>query len=149
MGSVLLTLSCISLTAFLLRRRSVGSPLTTQLAIMHLLWLASELRRRNIPFDKVERCIRCFPQIVSLACKAVLSAIINLDFAAHDANDFEPFDNEAVTFMDAIDHDPIATLRTIVRPNSRDERPAALRDVVTHWSSALLMIERAILLREL
>lgn len=49
---------------------------------------------------------RCFPHIVNLACKAVLTAITNMDFAADDADDYEP---------GGAFRDPIATLRTLVR----------------------------------
>lgn len=44
---------------------------------------------------------RCFPHVVNLACKAVLTAITNMDFAADDAEDCNP--NSTAT-------DPIATL---------------------------------------
>lgn len=63
---------------------------------------------------------RCFPHIVNLACKAVLGAITNLNFASQDAPDFIPSAppgprTEAQSFMDAIDRNPIATVRTVVR----------------------------------
>jgi hypothetical protein len=80
------------------------------------------LAERNIKFDKILRHIRlvspvvanyvtniqsrCFPHVVNLACKAVLRAITNMDFAADDANDYEPSNMPS---------DPIATLRTLVR----------------------------------
>jgi hypothetical protein len=38
-----------------------------------------------------------------------------MDFAATDADDFVPPDAGAETFLDAIDRDPIATVRTTVR----------------------------------
>lgn len=50
-----------------------------------------------------------------LACKAILAAITDLDFASIDANHFEPRGDEATSFMDALDRDPIATIRSIVR----------------------------------
>ncbi|KAJ6579526.1 hypothetical protein DFH09DRAFT_1077151 [Mycena vulgaris] len=65
-------------------------------------WLTRELRRRNIPFDKVERRIR---------------AITDLDFAATDVNDFEPFGDDATTLLDAVDRDPIVTSVLISRIN--------------------------------
>ncbi|KAK6971523.1 HAT family dimerization domain-containing protein, partial [Favolaschia claudopus] len=65
--------------------------------------------------------------------------------------------------LDALDRDPIATIRTVVRQVSSSVRRhffsavlralekkdlQLLRDVVTRWSSTLLMVERAILLRQ-
>ncbi|KAJ7278309.1 hypothetical protein C8J57DRAFT_1465460 [Mycena rebaudengoi] len=68
----------------------------------------------------------------------------------------------AATFMDAIDRDPITTLHTIIRQirSSSLRRQffadilktlklkdlELLQDVITHWSSTLLMIERGLLL---
>lgn len=62
------------------------------------------------------RC-RCFPHVVNLACKAVLSTITNLDYAAENANDYvpEPVETEPDTFIDAVFRDPIATVRSLVR----------------------------------
>ncbi|KAJ6592813.1 hypothetical protein B0H19DRAFT_1204861 [Mycena capillaripes] len=73
-----------------------------------MMVLESELNKRGVPFRKLERRIRCFPHIVNLACKAVLGAITDMDFAASGAADFEPA-------AAAIDRDPIATVRTTVR----------------------------------
>ncbi|KAJ6556030.1 ribonuclease H-like domain-containing protein, partial [Mycena capillaripes] len=107
---------------------------------------------------------RCFPHIVNLACKAVLSAITDMDFAASEAADFEPAAGEPGTFLAAIDRDPIATVRTtvrVIRASSlrrqyfsevlkalQQKDLQLLRDVDTRWSSTLIMIDRAILLRE-
>ncbi|KAK6992491.1 ribonuclease H-like domain-containing protein, partial [Favolaschia claudopus] len=123
--------------------------------------LAAEFRTRRIPFDIVNRRIRCFPHIVNLACKAVLSAITDMDFAASDAPDFNrDAGEEAHTFLDAIARDPVATIRTSIRASSlrrqyfsevlkalQQKDLQLLRDVDTRWSSTLLMIDRAILLR--
>ncbi|KAK6969568.1 hypothetical protein R3P38DRAFT_2814139 [Favolaschia claudopus] len=97
-------------------------------------------------------------------CKAVLSAITNMDFAAPGADDFVPGGAEPRTFLDAIARDPIATVRTSVRVirasslrrqyfsevlkalHMRDLQ--LLRDVDTRWSSTLIMIDRAVLLQE-
>ncbi|KAK7006945.1 HAT family dimerization domain-containing protein, partial [Favolaschia claudopus] len=126
--------------------------------------LASELRKRGIPFNRVQRRIRCFPHIVNLACKAVLAAITNMDFAAITANDFVPQGGEPRTFGAAVARDPIATLRTsirLIRASSlrrqyfsevlkalQKKDLQLLRDVDTRWSSTLIMIDRAVLLRE-
>jgi hypothetical protein len=75
------------------------------------------LKERNIYFDAVLRHIRsvhiiislrmfiilcrCFPHIVNLACKAILSTITNMDFAAKETED-EEFEGTL--------SDPIATL---------------------------------------
>lgn len=64
---------------------------------------------------------RCFPHIVNLACKAVLSAITNLDYAMENAPDFDPdlhddpeqFDPDG--WRDQVKRDPIAALRTLIR----------------------------------
>ncbi len=53
--------------------------------------------------------------IVNLACKAVLTAIMDLEFVALDAADFEPTVEEANTFSTALQHDPIALVRTLVQ----------------------------------
>ncbi|KAK0442063.1 ribonuclease H-like domain-containing protein, partial [Armillaria borealis] len=106
---------------------------------------------------------RCFAHIVNLACKAVLTAITDLEFAALDAADFEPTVEEANTFGAALQRDPIALVRTLVRVIRASslrrqffsEVVAALdlnnlqllRDVITRWSSTLLMIDRALYLR--
>ncbi|KAJ7691514.1 ribonuclease H-like domain-containing protein [Mycena olivaceomarginata] len=106
---------------------------------------------------------RCFPHVVHLACQAILKAITDMNFADSDATPFEPSGNVATTFMDAIDRDPIATLRAIVRQirSSSLRRHffsdvlkslqlkdlELLRDVITRWSSTLLMIDRGLLLR--
>ncbi|KAJ8584034.1 hypothetical protein M405DRAFT_747679, partial [Rhizopogon salebrosus TDB-379] len=99
----------------------------------------------------------CFPHIVNLACKAVLKAITNLDYATEDAQDFVPEGPQARTLLDAIKRDPIATIRasSIRRQYFSAALKAMekkdlqlLRDVDTQWSSTLLMIERAIILRE-
>ncbi|KAG2338125.1 hypothetical protein BDR05DRAFT_894155 [Suillus weaverae] len=102
-------------------------------------------------------CYRCFPHIVNLACKAVLGAITNLDFSSQDPQC-------SPCFMDAIDCDPSATVRTVVhviRASSlhcqyfttilnalKQKDLQLLRDIDVHWSSTLLMVERAILLHE-
>ncbi|KAJ7809475.1 hypothetical protein B0H14DRAFT_3759706 [Mycena olivaceomarginata] len=115
---------------------------------------------------------RCFPHVVHLACQAILKAITDMNFADSDATPFEPSGNVATTFMDAIDRDPIATLRaisssviflqTLVQIRSSSLRRhffsdvlkslqlkdlELLRDVITRWSSTLLMIDRGLLLR--
>ncbi|KAJ7848736.1 hypothetical protein B0H14DRAFT_2259389, partial [Mycena olivaceomarginata] len=96
---------------------------------------------------------RCFPHIVNLACKAVLGAITDMDFAASGAADFVP----GPTIIDAIARDPVATIRasSLRRQYFSDVLKALqqkdlqlLWDVDTRWSSTLIMMDRAILLRE-
>ncbi|KAF7328561.1 HAT family dimerization domain-containing protein [Mycena venus] len=130
-----------------------------------MAFLEIEPRKRKIPFRKLHRRIRCFPHIVNLACKAILGAITNMDFAASGAADFVPGPAAPPrTILDAIAHDPVATVRTSVRVirafslrrqyfsevlkalQMKDLQ--LLRDVDTRWSSTLIMIDRAILLRE-
>lgn len=62
-----------------------------------------------------DQLVRCFPHVVHLACKAILKAITDVQYAENDAANFEPHGDSANTFMDAIQRDPIATLRTVVR----------------------------------
>ena len=52
---------------------------------------------------------------MNLACKEVLKAITNIDFAAEDADDFNPATGASSSLADALNHDPIATLRTVIR----------------------------------
>ncbi|KAJ7277820.1 hypothetical protein C8J57DRAFT_1060348 [Mycena rebaudengoi] len=100
-------------------------------------------------------CSSCFPHIVHLVCKAILKAVTDTNFADNNADNYEPRGGPAATFMDAIDRDPIATLRTIIRQVFLSHCSVMqalkdlelLRDVITHWSSTLLMIERGLLLR--
>ncbi|KAJ7793825.1 hypothetical protein B0H13DRAFT_2171692, partial [Mycena leptocephala] len=129
-----------------------------------MVFLERELIRRKIPFCKFKRRIRCFPHIVNLACKAVLGAITDMDFAAPEADDFVPPRTPADNFLGAIVGDPVATIRTtvrVIRASSlrrqyfseilkalQQKDLQLLRDVDTRWSSTLLMIDRAILLRE-
>ncbi|KAJ7922560.1 hypothetical protein B0H13DRAFT_1982940 [Mycena leptocephala] len=129
-----------------------------------MVFLERELIRRKIPFCKLKQRIRCFPHIVNLACKAILGAITDMDFAAPEADDFVPPLNPADNFLAAVEGDPVATIRTtvrVIRVSSlrhqyfseilkalQQKDLQLLRDVDTRWSSTLLMIDRAILLRE-
>ncbi|KAK0224950.1 hypothetical protein EDD85DRAFT_778147, partial [Armillaria nabsnona] len=98
---------------------------------------------------------------VNLACKAVLTAITNLDHALDHSHgsDFIPPPGQAMNFHTACQQDPIATIRTI-RASSiwrqifseilealEADNLQLLQDVITHWSSTLLMIDQAISLR--
>ena len=115
---------------------------------------------------------RCFPHIVNLACKAVLSAITDLSKAADDVEEDDP---------DIHWSDVIATIRSLVNavcvsinyhiyfelipPQIRKSNLKKqwfseyvmktfkydyqlLRDVITRWSSTLLMISRVLKLRK-
>ena len=59
----------------------------------------------------------CFPHIMNLACKAVLGAITNMDFAHQDSDvavvthDHTPAD----CFDEAIAKGPVAVIRTVIR----------------------------------
>jgi hypothetical protein len=86
-----------------------------------LYHLEKLLKERNISFDAIRRRIRsvrislslrtfiifyrCFPHIVNLACKAVLSAMANTDFTAEEAEEY---------VLEGTSSDPIATLRTLI-----------------------------------
>ncbi|KAF8841277.1 hypothetical protein BDN67DRAFT_901808 [Paxillus ammoniavirescens] len=106
----------------------------------------------------------CFPHVVNLACKAVLKAVTNLDFAKEDAADHIPTGPHAQTILDTIERDPIASVHSLVRGIHasllRRQYFAAvlkslelkelqlLQDIDIKWSSTLLMIEQALILRE-
>ncbi len=68
--------------------------------------------------------LSCFPHIVNLACKAVLSAMTSLEHAQPSAQEYVPpsqsnSDSAAMGILDAILRDPIATLRSLIRAVSR------------------------------
>ncbi|KAK7021530.1 hypothetical protein R3P38DRAFT_2780753 [Favolaschia claudopus] len=133
------------------------------------LMLRSELKDSDIPHrTKIRKRVMeiwddhldHLQDEMAVTCKAVLSAITNMDFAAPGADDFVPGGAEPRTFLDAIARDPIATVRTSVRVirasslrrqyfsevlkalHMRDLQ--LLRDVDTRWSSTLIMIDRAV-----
>jgi hypothetical protein len=143
-----------------------------------MTYLEQEFRRRRIPWDRHAnhiRCVvsrktftvlilpyRCGAHVVNLACGAILKAITNMGFAADDmADNFDPEDNDSSSFNG---RDPIACLRKLIRSIRSSSlrldylqeafdvvgtKPLQLiRDVVTRWSSTLLMVDRGILLKE-
>ena len=57
---------------------------------------------------------RCFPHIVNLACKAVLTSITEMKYASEQAADYIPGWAPAVSIIDAIDRDPIATVQSLI-----------------------------------
>jgi hypothetical protein len=57
----------------------------------------------------------CFPHVVNLACKAILSAISKLD-AYVDFDDDTADDNS--TFMETLKQDPIAAIRILIKAAS-------------------------------
>lgn len=59
--------------------------------------------------------LSCFPHVVNLACKAVLKEITDMKFAAANARDYVPAGPVPTNFLDVLDRDPIATVRTLVR----------------------------------
>ncbi|KAH6906874.1 ribonuclease H-like domain-containing protein [Coprinopsis sp. MPI-PUGE-AT-0042] len=106
----------------------------------------------------------CFPHIVNLACKAVLTAITNLKLAEVDDNTVD-ITAEVVEERGGL-RDVIALGRSVVRAirvsslrrgrfadlqlarYPQDTPLELLRDVDTRWSSTLLMIERLLELKE-
>ncbi|KAF8833085.1 hypothetical protein BDN67DRAFT_859307, partial [Paxillus ammoniavirescens] len=79
---------------------------------------------------------------VNLACKAVLKAITNLDFAKDDVEDYVPDTLQPRTLFDAICASSLrrqyfsAILKALEKKDLQ-----LLRDVDIRWSSTLLMIE--------
>jgi len=69
----------------------------------------------------------CFPHIVNLACKAVLSAITKMDFAKEDSAPYEPPErddsdsdsdfgsNNDTDFLTVLHRDPVASLRSVIQ----------------------------------
>ncbi|TFK68776.1 hypothetical protein BDN72DRAFT_768836, partial [Pluteus cervinus] len=105
---------------------------------------------------------RCFPHIVNLACKAVVSAFSTLD-CKRDLSLSTTELAEAAQILTSDRADPITILRTLVRvvrasslrrqhfsqfARSLGLDLQLLRDVETRWSSTLYMIERALKLEE-
>ncbi|KAJ7764720.1 hypothetical protein B0H16DRAFT_1883353 [Mycena metata] len=80
---------------------------------------------RGITPPPLARCILLGADAVALYYRAFLhvidrigaanKAITNIDFSEGDPIDIESYEGEAITFMDALERDPIATLRVIVR----------------------------------
>ncbi|KAG1746324.1 hypothetical protein EDB19DRAFT_1631665, partial [Suillus lakei] len=89
---------------------------------------------------------------VNLACKAILGAITNLDFASQDAPNFIPSappGPESRSFMDAIDPSSLHhQYFTSILNALKQKDLQLLRDIDVHWSLTLLMVERAIVLHE-
>jgi hypothetical protein len=54
----------------------------------------------------------CFPHVVNLACKAILSAISKLNYTSVN------FDSTDDTFMDAIKQDLIAAMQVLIKAAS-------------------------------
>jgi len=52
--------------------------------------LEQELVRRNIDFHAAQRRIRCFPHIVNLACKAVITMLENEQGYIEDEDECDP-----------------------------------------------------------
>ena len=91
---------------------------------------------RNIKFDHIEhhirysevsliqglhvltsRHFRCFPHVVNLAIKAVLSAITDMKYAMVGAAEYVPNGpmlNRTTRFFVNVGHDPIATIWTLI-----------------------------------
>ncbi|PCH40310.1 hypothetical protein WOLCODRAFT_68329, partial [Wolfiporia cocos MD-104 SS10] len=57
---------------------------------------------------------RCFLHIINLACQAVLEAITDTPHIEYDAADFIPKGPTPRSFTDAINRDPISTLRSLI-----------------------------------
>ncbi|KAJ8457523.1 hypothetical protein ONZ45_g18279 [Pleurotus djamor] len=105
--------------------------------------LERELKILGIPFSQSERHIRCFPHIVNLACKAVLQGITNMKYAEDYTPGYDPTQRDAEVFV-GLTCDPVANVRAFIRAARAS---SLLRDIDIRWSSVLLMIDRAIILR--
>ncbi|KAF8235398.1 hypothetical protein L208DRAFT_1257325, partial [Tricholoma matsutake] len=101
----------------------------------------------------------CFPHIVNLACKAVLAAITNLKYTEDLAKGYEDYEPAYANSKDCI-----ATVWSLVNAvhasNLKkhcfsehvaqyfDKDYKLLWDVITRWSSTLLMISQVLKLKE-
>ncbi|KAF8809261.1 hypothetical protein BYT27DRAFT_7222516 [Phlegmacium glaucopus] len=90
---------------------------------------------------------KCFPHIVNLACKAVIVAITSLkyiDDTVEGYEDYEPgvYSRDCI----AIFQSPVNSVKYVQEYLGQDYQ--LLRDVPTRWSSTLLMISRALKLKE-
>ena len=54
----------------------------------------------------------CFPHVVNLDCKAILSAISKLDYSSVNLDDSATDDD---TFMDSLKQDPIAAIQVLIK----------------------------------
>ena len=59
---------------------------------------------------------RCFPHIVNLACHAILEAVTKFKYAAENAEDYVPKNEDPVpaTFEEALKHDPVVTTHSLI-----------------------------------
>lgn len=58
--------------------------------------------------------------MVNLACKAVIEAITRIEFSAVNAEEYTPPDGpQATSFVEALQRDPIATIRSLIRSVSK------------------------------
>jgi spore coat protein CotH len=95
--------------------------------------------------------LSCFPHIVNLACKAVLAAITNLKYAEDLAEGYEDYEPALYDAKDCI-----ATVRSLVNAVSTASQnmfnstltKIISFDVITRWSSTLLMIAWVLKLKE-
>ncbi|KAF5343710.1 hypothetical protein D9758_016511 [Tetrapyrgos nigripes] len=121
-----------------------------------LEYVERDLQFRGITWSKRQSRIWCFPHSVNRACQDVINALTDLSFADETSLDYDP--------DVSIRRDLIANLRTVIRmirasSQRRDFFSECLayiqmidmellRDVKNRWSSVLLMLLRAILLKE-
>jgi len=52
--------------------------------------------------------------VVNLACKAILAAITNLDYAEENAEEYIPGEVPVTGVLEQLNKDPIATLRSLI-----------------------------------
>lgn len=80
--------------------------------------LAKLLQDRDIPFDPVDRRIRCFPHVINICVKHVIDdyARGNYDDVAESWVDLESGKTTTkADYLEALRHDPVALGRSIVR----------------------------------
>ncbi|KAI6100749.1 hypothetical protein EDD16DRAFT_1490628 [Pisolithus croceorrhizus] len=132
------------------------------------------LSERGIDFDPDDRHIMCFPHVLNICSSHVLKAYTQADFTNVASSWVDVFGKnvDKVAYVEALENDPIALGRTVVRivhasnlcresfrntiitgnkmkwfTDENDQTTSLpvvelLRDVKTHWDSVYFMINR-------
>ncbi|KAF9537663.1 hypothetical protein CPC08DRAFT_651679, partial [Agrocybe pediades] len=89
----------------------------------------------------------CFPHIVNLACKAVVSALANMSYVEDEPDAAEPI-GAVRSLVRAVRVSSLRRQHFAQICKSQNVQLQLLRDVDTRWSSILYMIDRALALEK-